>query len=82
MDFGDVIVEILVDTPLEVCEARDPVQARAKVRKVAISHFTGDDSAYEAPVDPEIHLTYQDESAQETVERLFDILCNKGVCIR
>jgi len=71
-------IEIFVDTPLEICEARDPKGLYKKARSGDIPHFTGIDSAYEAPPHPEIHLTYQDESAQDTVERLYDMLVTKG----
>jgi adenylylsulfate kinase len=72
-------VEIFVDTPLEVCEARDPKGLYKKARSGDIPHFTGIDSAYEAPANPEIHLTYIEESAQATVERLYDMLVEKGL---
>jgi adenylylsulfate kinase len=72
-------VEIFVDTPLEVCEARDPKGLYKKARSGDIPHFTGIDSAYEAPQHPEIHLTYREESAQATVERLYDMLVEKGL---
>lgn len=71
-------IEVFVDTPIEVCEKRDPKGLYQKARSGDIKHFTGIDSAYEAPQAPEIHLTYADESAEATVERLYDALKAKG----
>jgi adenylylsulfate kinase len=71
-------VEVFVDTPLAVCEQRDPKGLYKKARSGDISNFTGIDSAYEAPENPEVHLEYKDESAEQTAERLFDLLNAKG----
>ena len=71
-------IEVFVDTPIEVCEARDPKGLYKKARSGDIKHFTGIDSAYEAPEAPEIHLQYKEESAEQTVERLYDALKAKG----
>lgn len=49
-------VEVFVDTPLEVCAARDPKGLYAKARRGELRNFTGIDSPYEAPETPEIHL--------------------------
>ena len=71
-------IEIRVDTPLEVCEARDPKGLYKKARSGDIPHFTGIDSEYQAPEAPEITLSYQDESPVETAQRLYDLLVAKG----
>jgi len=71
-------IEIHVDTPLEVCEARDPKGLYKKARSGDIPHFTGIDSEYQAPEAPEITLSYQDESPVETTQRLYDLLVAKG----
>jgi adenylylsulfate kinase len=52
---GD-FVEVFVDTPLEVCEARDPKGLYKKARAGEIKNFTGISDPYEAPKSPEIHL--------------------------
>lgn len=49
-------VEVHVATPLDVCEQRDPKGLYVKARAGAIKQFTGIDSPYEAPTDPEILL--------------------------
>lgn len=72
-------VEVFIDTPLEVCESRDPKGLYKKARAGEIKDFTGISSTYEAPVNPEIHLTYQDEPAEQTAERLYAMLEEKGL---
>ena len=47
-------IEVFVDAPLEVCEARDPKNLYKKARAGEIREFTGIDAPYEAPEDPEI----------------------------
>jgi bifunctional enzyme CysN/CysC len=49
-------VEIFVDTPLEVCEARDPKGLYKKARSGDLPQFTGIDSPYEVPLSPSIRL--------------------------
>jgi len=52
---GD-FMEIFIDTPLEICEQRDPKGLYKKVRAGEIKGFTGVDDPYEAPLDPELRL--------------------------
>ena len=71
---GDFI-EVFVDTPLEVCEARDPKGLYKKARAGEIKNFTGISDPYETPEAPEIHLRGGDdrtptEQAQEVLSRL------------
>lgn len=72
-DGGD-FVEVFVDTPLEVCESRDPKGLYKKARAGEIKNFTGIDDPYEAPETPEVHLAggskTPDALAAETIERL------------
>jgi len=49
-------IEVFVDTPIEICEQRDPKGLYEKARKGEIKNFTGFDSPYEAPEAAEIHL--------------------------
>jgi bifunctional enzyme CysN/CysC len=57
---GVPFVEVFVDTPLEVCEARDPKGLYAKARAGEIKGFTGIDDPYEAPLRPDLRLTPDD----------------------
>lgn len=52
-------IEVYVDTPIEVCEQRDPKGLYQKARKGEIKQFTGVDLPYEAPLTPDIHLNGQ-----------------------
>ena len=61
-------VEVFVDTPLEICERRDPKGLYKKARAGEIKGFTGIDDPYEAPEKPEITLA----SGTHTVEELAD----------
>jgi bifunctional enzyme CysN/CysC len=68
-DAGEFI-EIFVDTPLEVCEARDPKGLYGKARAGLIANFTGIDSSYEPPERAELRLDTsksQPETLAETV---------------
>lgn len=71
-------VEIFVDTPLNICEQRDPKGLYKKARNGEIKHFTGIDSPYEAPESPEIHLNYEQQTPEQAAEQLFEMLKQKG----
>jgi bifunctional enzyme CysN/CysC len=53
---GLEFVEVFVDTPLELCEQRDPKGLYAKARAGELTGMTGIDDPYESPVDPELRL--------------------------
>jgi bifunctional enzyme CysN/CysC len=55
-DAGLPFLEVFVDTPLEVCERRDPKGMYAKARRGEIRDFTGIDAPYEAPLRPDLLL--------------------------
>jgi len=57
---GVPFVEVFVDTPIELCEQRDPKGLYAKARAGEITGFTGIDDPYEAPSAPELRLTPAD----------------------
>jgi bifunctional enzyme CysN/CysC len=66
----DEFVEIFVDTPLEIAEARDPKGLYQKARRGEIPNFTGIGSPYEAPINPDVHIHTENESIDEVVNRL------------
>jgi bifunctional enzyme CysN/CysC len=66
--------EVFVDTPLEVCAERDPKGLYAKARAGQIKNFTGIDSPYERPEQPELHLKTQDLAVDELAQRVIDTL--------
>ena len=67
---NDEFVEIFIDTPLDVAEARDPKGLYKKARQGEIPNFTGIGSPYEAPETPDIHIHTESESVQHIVTRL------------
>ena len=71
-------IEVFIDTPLEVCESRDPKGLYKKARNGEIPNFTGISSPYEAPVSPEIHIVNNDKSVEEAAEEVVNYLKNKG----
>ena len=64
----DEFVEVFVDTPLAECERRDPKGLYRKARAGDIRNFTGIDSPYEAPGQPEIHLHAGGRRAEQLAE--------------
>jgi adenylylsulfate kinase len=70
----DDFLEIFVDTPLEVCEARDVKGLYAKARRGEISGFTGIDSPYEAPAAPFLHLRTANQTVEQCVEECIEAL--------
>ena len=72
---GDIdFVEVFVDTPLEICEARDPKGMYAKARRGEIPNFTGISSAYESPEQADIHLDAGNRSAEELADEVLQKL--------
>ncbi|MCO4206090.1 adenylyl-sulfate kinase [Aeromonas taiwanensis] len=67
-------VEVFVDAPLSVCEERDPKGLYKKARAGEIRNFTGIDSAYEAPENPEIHLLNAGKPVEALVDELLTAL--------
>lgn len=65
----DDFVEVFVDTPLAVCEERDPKGLYKKARAGEIKQFTGIDDPYEPPLQPELRL---DGGAGRSAEELAD----------
>jgi bifunctional enzyme CysN/CysC len=71
-------IEVFVDTPLEICEQRDPKGLYRRARAGEISNFTGIDSDYEAPENPEVHIRTVELSPEQAVERILDYLRQQG----
>ena len=75
---GGEFVEVFVDAPLAVAEARDPKGLYAKARSGEIKGFTGIDSPYEPPLDPEIRLDTSRLTPEAAVERIVAELERRG----
>jgi len=67
-------IEVFVDAPLEVCEARDPKQLYKKARAGQIREFTGIDAPYEPPEDPEIVVRTDRQSVEESIATILEQL--------
>ena len=72
-------VEVFVDTPFEECAARDPKGLYARALGGEIKNFTGLDSPYERPENPEIHLRTLGKSPEEMVEILESWLSERDI---
>jgi adenylylsulfate kinase len=73
----DNFIEIFVNTPLEVCEARDIKGLYKKARKGEIKNFTGIDSPYEAPDNPDIAINTESIAVQEAVDIVLQYILPK-----
>ena len=74
----DEFVEIFVDTPLEVCESRDPKGLYKKARAGAIKNFTGINSPYEKPEDNEIDLKTDELTVEKCCDKVIEYLITHG----
>ena len=72
-------VEIFVDCPLEVCEARDTKGLYKKARAGEIKEFTGISAPYETPTQPELTVNTNNHTLEECTERVIALLENKGL---
>lgn len=75
---GDRFIEVFVDTPLDVCEERDPKGLYKKARAGEIKGFTGIDDPYEAPEKPEVVINTANLSPQEATVQLVELLEQRG----
>jgi adenylylsulfate kinase len=75
---GD-FVEIFIDTPIEVCEMRDPKGLYKKVHAGGIKGFTGIDSPYQAPLKPELHLDGANKDADSLANEVISYLEKIGI---
>ncbi len=73
MDEGE-FVEIFVDTPLEICEARDPKGLYKKARAGELKNFTGIDSVYETPMNAEITLNAGEDNVDQMADQIIGYL--------
>jgi bifunctional enzyme CysN/CysC len=69
-----MFIEVYVNAPIEVCEARDPKGLYAKARAHQIKEFTGVSAPYESPVTPEIELQTDKMTVAESVAGIIDYL--------
>ncbi|PLS67737.1 MAG: adenylyl-sulfate kinase [Cyanobacteria bacterium M5B4] len=71
---GENFIEIYVNSPLEVCEARDVKGLYKKARSGEIKHFTGIDDPYEPPLHPDLECRTDRETIDECVAKVLNLL--------
>ena len=71
---ADSFVEIYLNTPLEVCEARDPKKLYSKARQGLITHFTGISAPYEAPLSADICINSAQLSPHQAVAKIMSVI--------
>jgi len=70
-------VEIFIDTPLEICEKRDPKGLYKKARSGEIKDFTGINSPYERPIKPDIHILNDRITVEKACNQIIKYLIKK-----
>jgi adenylylsulfate kinase len=78
LDAGEFI-EVFVDTPIEICETRDPKGLYKKARAGEIKGFTGIDDPYEPPETPELVLKTADKTPEALADEVIAYLRENGV---
>ncbi|MHA6288846.1 sulfate adenylyltransferase subunit CysN [Maricaulis sp. CAU 1757] len=74
----DEFIEVFIDTPIDVCIARDPKGLYKKAQAGEIKNFTGFDSPYEAPENPELRIDTTSISAEEAADKVIQHLRDTG----
>ncbi|MEJ2911776.1 adenylyl-sulfate kinase [Pseudoalteromonas sp. C12FD-1] len=72
-------VEVFIDTPLAVCESRDPKGLYKKARAGEIPNFTGISSSFDVPLAPEIHVKTAEQTIEQCAEQIVDYLIKHKV---
>ena len=76
---GSTFVEVLVDAPLEVCEARDPKGLYKKARQGELKGMTGIDAPYEPPLQPELRLDSASHTPDELATQVVNYLVARNI---
>lgn len=77
MEDGEFL-EVFVDTPVEICERRDPKGLYAKARAGEIPNFTGISDPYESPENPELVIETASSTPEEAANAIIDMLQKRG----
>jgi len=70
----DSFLEVYVNTPIQVCEKRDPKGLYRKARAGEISGFTGISAPYESPSEPALYLDTASMDVEDCVEKLMELI--------
>ncbi|MEW6996648.1 adenylyl-sulfate kinase [Colwelliaceae bacterium BS250] len=71
-------IEVFIDTPIAICEQRDPKGLYKKARAGEIKDFTGIDSTYDIPTTPEIHVKTAEQSVLQCAQQIVAHLKTNG----
>jgi len=74
----DQFIEVFVDTPLAICETRDPKGLYKKARAGELKNFTGIDSDYQSPQAPDVHLDGE-QLVTHLVAQMLDVLRHHAI---
>ena len=74
----DDFIEVFIDTPVELCEERDPKGLYAKARTGEIPNFTGISDPYEAPENPELVIKTSECTPEEAAGEIIALLAKMG----
>ena len=74
---GEDYIEIYVNCPLEVCEARDVKGLYARARTGEIPNFTGISAPFEAPQHPDVEIKTHEDDIQTCVQQIWDVINDK-----
>ena len=80
-DAGLCFVEVFVDTPIEICEKRDPKGLYKKARLCEIKGFTGINDPYEPPLNPEIVVRTAEHPPHIITAQILSFLIRNGILI-
>lgn len=69
-------IEVFIDTPIAICEQRDPKGLYKKARAGEIKDFTGIDSTYDVPQNPTIHVKTAEQDIRQCAEQIIQYLLN------
>ena len=76
---ADEFIEVFIDCPFEICEDRDPKGLYQKARKGEITDFTGIDSPYEPPINPELTINTDKYPVKSAAKLIITFLRYKGI---
>lgn len=77
-EWCDKFVEVYVETPLEVCQERDPKGLYARAARGEVNDIAGMHQPYEAPANPEVHVQTADRSIEECTDAVMAKLVEMG----
>jgi len=77
----DEFIEIFVDAPLSLVEERDPKGLYKKARAGQLKNFTGIDSPYETPEQPELRIDAAHDSPERAAEQVLALLIERGLLV-